>query len=402
MASELITKYYLHTLFIKELTMGRILAYNGWDPLEEIWLGDVWPEEFYDDLDPEVRDSFCQLTEWTKHDLNIMQNKLEELGVVVRRPVIDKNKKELYCDPSTNKLYKPPIVPRDNHCVIGDKLYFGLYHGQMAWYPVLDFYHKDDIVYCGNSNINQCTLKSSIMSANTVRVGKDLIFDNPHAKTKENLLDLYHNFVTDVLPHFEKDFRVHFTNNGGHADSCFATLHPGLLMSTKYFDEYDLYFPNWKKIELLSPTYSKQEVVNWNNARITNPMSKWHNDYKDRPAQFNSYLEKYCAEWIGNYKETYFEVNTVMIDEKNMLCMGTHDDLFNELERHGITCHVVPFRTRTFWDGGLHCITLDIRRKSVLKDYFPERGPAGLMYKSTNLKDSLDQEYQNYLKAKGL
>lgn len=382
--------------------MSDFLAYNGWDPLEEIWLGDVWPEHFYDDLEPEVRDSFYQITEWTKHDLNIMQQKLEELGVSVRRPVIDANNKQMYCDPNTNKLYKPPIVPRDNHCVIGDKLYFALYDDQKPWRPVLDFYNKKDVVYCGGTNEPGepvSLLKKGIMSANTVRVGKDIIFDSHQAKTKEEQLELYHEFVIDVLPHFEKEFRVHFTTNGGHADSCFATLHPNLLMATKYFTEYDLFFPDWKKIQLYSPTYNKQKIHNYT---AIPSLPKWNikDDHYKGPPQFNTYLEKYCAEWIGNYTETYFEVNTVMIDEKNMLCMGSHDDLFRDLERHGITCHVVPFRTRTFWDGGIHCITLDIRRKSVLKDYFPERGPAGLGYKSTRLGDTLDQEYQNYLKGK--
>jgi len=36
--------------------------------------------------------------------------------------------------------------------------------------------------------------------------------------------------------------------------------------------------------------------------------------------------------------------------------------------------HSLPFRTRTFWDGGLHCITLDIRRNDDMIDLFPERG----------------------------
>jgi hypothetical protein len=375
--------------------MSNFLAYNGWDPLEEIWLGDVWPEKFYDDLDSEVRDSFYQLTEWTKYDLNIIQRKLEELGVVVRRPEFDLNNKALYCDPKTNKLYKPPIVPRDNHCVIGNKLYFSLYEDQAAWRPVLDNYNKDNVVYCGHSRDPKIKpkLKTGIMSANTVRVGKDIIFDNLQAKTKEQLLDLYHDFVTDVLPEFEKDYRVHFTTNGGHSDACFATLKPGLLMSTRYFTEYDLFFPDWDRINLRSPTYQNNRVSNFSPKYN---FDKWRTPGRDFP-QINEYVEKHCADWIGDYTETYFEVNIVMIDEKNMLCMGTHDELFRDLERHGITCHVVPFRTRTFWDGGLHCITLDIRRNSSMKDYFPERGATGLRYKSTSLGDSLDAEYATFL-----
>jgi len=387
--------------------MNDFLAYNGWDPLEEIWLGDVWPESFYNDMEPQVRDSFCQITEWTKHDLNIIQQKLEDLGVVVRRPVIDESNKQLYCDKNTNRLFKPPIVPRDSHCVIGDKLYFCFTADQTAWRPVLENYDNANIVYCagGKSGLPKSKLDYTIIAANTVRLGKDIIFDNIRPETNEKLLELYHVFLTQFLPEFGKDYRVHFTTNGGHSDGCFATLHPGLLMTTDYFNDYDLYFPGWEKIKLHSPTYAKQKINNYHSKLEKDVPSflRWSaNGNRQAPAQFNDYLEKYCSEWIGNYTETYFEVNTVMIDEKNMLCMGSHDDLFRDLERHGITCHVVPFRTRTFWDGGIHCITLDIKRKSVLKDYFPERGSAGMGFKSTTLGNELDQEYENFLKRKGL
>jgi len=387
--------------------MSDFLAYNGWDPLEEIWLGDVWPENFYDDMEPQLRDSFCQITEWSKHDLNIIQNKFEELGVIVRRPVIDSTNKELYFDKHSNKLCKPPIVPRDFHCTIGDKLYFSSYSDQNSWLPVLENYDNKNIVYCGGGA--NSTLRCGISSASTVRLGKDIIFDNPEPKTNEELLEIYHNFVTHLLPEFEKDYRVHFTSNGGHSDGRFVTLHPGVLMATKYFTEYDLYFPGWEQIKLSAPTYANQKIHNYQTS-LEREVSSYHRwrpnaDYQGPgagPPQFNDYLEKYCSQWIGNYTETYFEVNTIMIDEKNMLCMGMHDDLFRDLERHGITCHVVPFRTRSFWDGGLHCITLDIRRRALMKDYFPERGAVGLGYKSTMLGNELDQEYANFLKRRGL
>ncbi|MFM7856710.1 MAG: hypothetical protein ACKO96_33485, partial [Flammeovirgaceae bacterium] len=96
---------------------------------------------------------------------------------------------------------------------------------------------------------------------------------------------------------------------------------------------------------------------------------------------FNGYLHKYCKDWIGNYQETYFEVNIIMLDENNMMCIdtsGAHQPLFELLDKKGINIHVVPFRTRSFWDGGLHCITLDTKRITCKKDYFPERGDNGL------------------------
>jgi hypothetical protein len=115
-----------------------------------------------------------------------------------------------------------------------------------------------------------------------------------------------------------------------------------LLLATNYWTDYDITLPQWKRIELTAPTYSGTKSGNYQESR-------WRISGLKTPPHFNRYLETYCKDWIGNYTETYFEVNVIMIDEKNMLCMGYHEELFKDLEKEGISCHVVPFRTRTFW-----------------------------------------------------
>ena len=41
----------------------------------------------------------------------------------------------------------------------------------------------------------------------------------------------------------------------------------------------------------------------------------------------------------------------------------------------------VPWRHRFFWDGGLHCITLDLVRAGTQQDYFPERADHDIVHK---------------------
>jgi len=43
------------------------------------------------------------------------------------------------------------------------------------------------------------------------------------------------------------------------------------------------------------------------------------------------------------------------------------------MERHGVTCHVLPMRHQFFWDAGTHCHTLDLDRQGEITDYFPDR-----------------------------
>jgi len=57
------------------------------------------------------------------------------------------------------------------------------------------------------------------------------------------------------------------------------------------------------------------------------------------------------------------------VDEKNVIMSGYNETAFRTLLRYGITPHITPWRHRFFWDGGIHCITLDLDRQDSKKDY---------------------------------
>lgn len=367
--------------------MSKVNVHNNWDPLEEIWLGDTWPEHFFDNEKEEVRDSFYQLTEWTKTDLNAIQKKFEEFGVVVRRPHIDESKRELYTiNERSSILRKPPICPRDTHGVIGDKI-FSVAGEEPAYQPLYDLYEGH--VFKTSDNIPE------IVGSNIVKIGRDIIFDtfsDDSGTLVERKNKIFEQFKLFELMHgnlFGSDYRLHFSTEGGHLDGCYMPVKENLVLTTAYFDAYDVILPNWKSIGIRSPSYMSEKATHKHTNNINgtgHARNKWEGNYSgmmdNAPHHFNNYIKKFCRDWIGNYKETYFEVNVVPIDENNLMCIGTHNDVFEklfiELEKNGITCHPVPWRTRGFWDGGIHCITLDVRRRGELKDYFPDRGEYGI------------------------
>lgn len=382
--------------------MSDILVYNNWDKLEEIWLGDTYPAHFYDDFDPEVRDNFYKITEYTKTDLDVIQKKFEEFGVTVVRPNF--KDKSNYLHPRANKLLKPPIAPRDHNAVIADTLIynegFGNVYTEMASKYKSHARPQDDFIVHG---------------AGIVKLGRDIIFDFPSLTgrtKKEEYIDAVFEHYTLFLKFCEnyiKDYRIHYGANGGHTDGCFMPLRPGLVLTTTYWKDYAITLPkDWQNIKLAHPTFSKR------NNPVPRTNYKWgfpqFEDSRLIPV-FNKYIEKFCSDWIGNYKETFFEVNLIMIDENNMVCLdkedGSRDPLFEQFNKQGINVHVVPWRTRTFWDGGLHCITLDVRRKAVKKDYFPERGDNGIKtimsrYLTTTDMTLFNNQYNQWLKTKGL
>jgi len=345
------------------MTLPRINSFTNWGQLEEVWLGDCYPAHFYDHLESEVRDIFYEITQKTQEDLAVIQRRLEEHGVQVRRPRYDCIEDFLWPfghPTSAGQLRKPMICPRDNFLVFGNTLY-GSTWDQQSWTDVVAEYAQDPASrIIDRPNI---PVAGHINGANTVRVGRDFYLDTHWHQGEINVQYIQETF---------EDYRLHMLNNGGHVDGCFAVLKPGLLLTSKYFDDYDRTFPGWHKINISVPEFYRHGHISHRTGPGWN--GKWWMPGMSDSVKFNDHVIKHAQDWVGDYTETYFEVNCLVIDEKNVFMLGENEGVFRELERHGITAHSLPFRTRTFWDGGLHCITLDIRRNDDMIDLFPERG----------------------------
>lgn len=330
--------------------LKTINSHNGWDPLQEVWLGDVYPSSWYDHLESSVRDIFQELTEITQQDLTVIQHKLESLGVTVQRPRYDSIDHYMQND----QLIKPQICPRDNFLVLGNTLYVHKHSSmQHAWDHTYERYLKD-------SDIQVLTPDHRyINGANVVRVGRDVIVDIQLNKPQD------WNLVTALFD----GYRLQKENNGGHMDGCFSILRPGLILANNYFDGYERTFPGWEVITLDQPEFK----ISYPPLSQLGHNGKFWNTGTSMTKAFNDHVIKHALDWVGNYTETYFELNCLVVDTKNVIMLSENLPLAEELNKRGITVHWVPYRSRRFWDGAMHCVTVDIRRNSVIEDYFPER-----------------------------
>jgi hypothetical protein len=324
-----------------------INSHNSWSQLEEVWLGDVYPASWYDHLEPAVRDVFQELTAITQEDLHIIQQTLESMGVVVRRPVYNNMDDYVF----NGVLTKPQICPRDQFVTVGNTLWYHIDH-ICPWQPTVSEYLKDS---ASAVKINHNT---SINGANIVRAGRDIIIDR----------DVFDFEYANTFP----DYRVHLVNNGGHIDGCFAILKPGLILANHYFDDYERTFPGWEIIMLDNPTYYAAPSTRY---RQSYPVcnGKFWDPAVSTNRSFNEHVIKHALDWVGDYRETYFELNCLVINERNVIMLSKNELLAEELQKKDITVHWVPFRARSFWDGAMHCLTVDIRRQSTIEDFFPER-----------------------------
>jgi hypothetical protein len=339
-----------------------ISSHTGFQPLKEVWLGGVYPAEFYNHYDQQTQDIFGKITELTNRDLTQIEQCLTGLGIKVCRPIFDRV--EDYLDDREN-LIKPPITPRDWAITIGDTLYITPQYesGIEPYQRDLTRYIKNNQkVQINNRSHNNCDNMCWVEFPSVVRVGRDLYIDYTTAQKASA------EYVERAISVFAEKYRVHVTNTGDHSDGVFCPVIPGHIFSTHYKKSYADTFPDWEVFFLTDTT--RRRIHNGHNGN-------WWLPGVNYPG-INEKIKNFAKSWLGNSRETVFEVNMLVVDEKNIICIAEDDAACKKLESLGITPHIVDFRTRGFWDGGIHCLTLDIHREGPCIDYWPDRGPLGI------------------------
>ena len=92
-------------------------------------------------------------------------------------------------------------------------------------------------------------------------------------------------------------------------------------------------------------------------------------DAKDNE-EFTKFVDEWLHEWTGWSIESVFEVNALVVNPELVFFSNYNKGVFEYCESIGITPHIVPFRHRHFWDGGLHCLTVDTVREGGMQNYF--------------------------------
>jgi len=371
-------------------------VYQHWDPLKVCVVGRSYPPEFYSWIKvPHVRKLFERIAIETEEDYQKIIKKLQEFGVKVLRP-------DLATEPFIGGRYlPPPMTPRDYMIMIGETFYKGyeldfdqFYRDvkDQSWpecrsveeletlpsyirdecYEVhhLEQYKKfysvynhifDHIAQQGNVVKKNCISKSP--GALITRLGQDLYFGT----------ETYDQDQTRYLEQINSEFtttRNHIVNTGGHADGTYCPVAPGLIISLKDVPTYAETFPGWEVVYLPGQSYHAvkpfMDLKEKNQGKWWIPGAEYDQDVIDT-------VEQWLGHWTGYVEETVFDVNMLIIDPKNVMVFNYNKQVFDALERYGITPHIVPFRHRYFWDGGIHCVTSDLHRESTIQNYFPDR-----------------------------
>jgi hypothetical protein len=350
--------------------MKTINNHNSWSKLEEIWLGDVYPVSWYDHLDTKEKDCLTEITEKTKQDLDAIQSKLEEFDIKVRRPVYNQIDDYLIDTEFGPRLAKPQIAPRDRFLAHGNNLYLDNDPNSLSikpWQHVIDEYAT-----LGENIINSPeNVYIPFTGTNTMLVGKDFYIDafykSSDTETIETVIEDFRKFRYNV-----KEYRTRLTFHGGRFREQYFPVKPGLVLSYSNSMGYKQIFNNWHCIDFSHPKFKVNAPQYPNNEPLFN--GKWDLEIAEPISKsFNSLVIDHALSWASTYHTTYSDIDGISIDENNILLLGTNSALADELSKHNITVHSVPFRTKRFWDSSLRSLAVDIRRQSTVEDFFPDR-----------------------------
>ena len=384
-------------------------VYQHWDPLKVCVVGRSYPPEFYSWITiPHVRNLFEKIAIETEEDYQSIIKKLKEFGVEVLRP-------DLPTETFINGKYlPPPMCPRDYTIMVGNTFYVNtlskcyvdvsaIYNDikDPGWpdcnsiedFNLLPDWIKDECINVHNCNehlnpteLTPChsdygcynkiidyvkdqrntiieNVNSCVNGAMVSRVGKDLYFGTTQ----------YNQDTIKLKKLIDSEFvntRNHIVNTGGHGDGTYCPVCPGLIISLQDVPTYKDTFPGWEVVYLPGQSWSK--VKSFSKLKEKNN-GKWWIPGFEHDTDVINVVEQWLGHWTGYVEETVFDVNMLIIDPKNVMVFNYNKQVFDALERYGITPHIVPFRHRYFWDGGIHCVTSDLHREGTMQDYFKER-----------------------------
>ena len=332
--------------------MKIIESFTGFQPLEEAWIGGTYPTSFYKHLPNEIEDTFCRISEQTQTGFDKLEKVLKGLGVTVHKPKFTDNIED-YHD-SFGNLIKPPIAPRDWILTLGNELLI-----TPQGYCKEPYQHVIDLYIKNNENVTILDRSKDprawIVFPGVVRVGKRLIVDTAINAINDSL-----ETVKQAMARYETEYEIFYTNAGGHLDGVFCPIKAKHIFASHWAEKtlYDKTFPDWQVF------WIQTEKKNKRNGRWWTAENNFYSPI------FSKHIEEKAADWVGNSKETVFEANMLVVDEINVICIAEHQPSFKKMRELGIEPHVVDFPTRHFWDGAIHCITVDIRRSGGCLDYF--------------------------------
>ena len=302
-----------------------------------------------------IKEPLKRIVDETLEDLNKFENILKDFGCkVIRAPTEGKSHIFDY----KGSVPRSSLQPRDSQLVIDDKLIFTSLDNEGIKHKIEEVVHQDHILV--HPEEKRGLTGKNILAAPCITVVNDTIyFDSLHVESKD---------VEWFKKHFP-NHKIQYVTIGGHNDGAFHTIKPGAIISLYDIQNYNKTFPGWDVCYLSDQSWSKIEEFTIFKNKVG---GKWYVPGEGTNEKFIEFVNQWLDKWVGYVEETVFDINVLVLDEHHVCISNPNNEKVNAfLKKHNMEPVYVPWRHRYFWDGGLHCITLDLEREGRQQDYFP-------------------------------
>lgn len=352
------------------------MIFTEYDPLEEVIVGDCYAPG---DLDHLFKNnslkSFNKILAETKEDFNNLADFLKQGNIKIHRPEVLQYPEHIKLSEFTVNFPMAPTVPRDQYKIQGEKIlqtYTSLtdrYFDGLSFYkifsnmfsqgynwisqpaPPLVPVTPDDLWYC-NGGPYKTKLNDRLLfhTATMFPVGDKIIINSEGPGN-----ELGFNWLKKNLSEF-----TFIENKGGLAEN-FGHIDHGFIMID---DETVIH----SGIEWVPHCLRHLNMIDAEQF-IPKPSTKqYKQDYIEAGGRYEvKWIEKYLNNWRGYNQDVCFDLNVLIIDRNNIIFGRELPDLFRYLKKFNIECHVCEQRHMLYWEGGIHCGTLDIKRRGNIR-----------------------------------
>ena len=354
---------------LDNVSTGEYNIWNKWDKLETVMLGDHYRSAFFDNIkNARIRSALQRIADETQEDLEHYEKVLNDFGCNVIRPYLDHSKGIMdYIDNQGRGQYwssgvpRSPLQTRDMQFVGGNKLFHTHYENGVSQ-RFFDYNYNDSV------DIKEQIELDGIFAPSYTMVGRDIYIDQYDCKLRDSQLQTLKQNIPNL--------RVNTLNHGGHSDGCFHTIKPGAILSILDIQTYQDTFPGWDVCYLPNQSWGQVQGFTSMKEKVN---GKWWVPGEEENDELTHFVETWLQDWVGFVEETVFDVNVLVLDEHHVCVNNMNPTVIEFLKKHNMEPVHVPWRHRYFLDGGLHCITLDVKRNGTQQDYFPERGDTGVI-----------------------
>lgn len=339
----------------------KINSHSPFQKLKKVLVGASWDTNYFDFIkDKNLKSPLEQILFETNEDLQNLLKIFKRLDIDFYQPNPFTNETKNMALDNPVALQSPPLQPRGEFLTLGNKCY------QISTLPVWNDVRNIIDSECYENQFDSCWKANDsvkidgnyLSGANCIKLGDRIILP-PDLDSRCKQI-----YIKKLQM---QGYKTISTQCNGHTDGVLSVLKPGALISLNDIVDYEKNFPKWDVLYLPDQSWSKISPF----LKIKEKVGgRWWVPGHEENKNLIEFVNVWLRDWVGFCEETVFDVNILSLSEDIAIVNNYNKEVFNYFKKHKIEPIIWKQRHRYFWDGGVHCLTLDLEREGNRENYF--------------------------------